>query len=122
MTPTLAQFRYMLQNTVCLTDVSAKDQGMTEQQLEAPVIWMTDKDNSWGCPTTLTMTTEESEEYNSLAGDITTYAQENFLRYIIGDAPISELDSFINTCKEMGLEKCLEIKQASLDRYYERQS
>lgn len=26
MTATLAQFRYMLQNTVCLTDVSAKNQ------------------------------------------------------------------------------------------------
>lgn len=122
MTATLAQFRYMLQNTVCLTDVSAKDQGMTEQQLEAPVIWMTNKDNSWGCPSTLTMTTDESEEYNSMAGDITTYAQENFLRYIIGDAPIDDLDSFVETCKEMGLEQCLEIKQASLDRYYERQA
>ncbi len=65
---------------------------------------------------------EEAEEYNAMAGDITTYAQENFLRYIIGDAPISELDSFINTCKEMGLEDCLNIKQASLDRYYERQA
>lgn len=120
MTATLAQFRYMLQNTVCLTDVSAKDQGMTQQQLEAPVIWMTDKDNTWGLPSTLTMTTDEADEYNSMAGDITTYAQENFLRYIIGDAPISELDNFIETCKTMGLERCLEIKQASLDRYYER--
>lgn len=120
MTATLAQFRYMLQNTVCLTDVSAKDQGMTEQQLEAPNIWMTDKDNSWGCPSTLTMTTDEAEEYNSMAGDITTYAQESFLRYIIGDLPVSELDSFIETCKEMGLEQCIEIKQASLDRYYQR--
>lgn len=122
MTPTLAQFRYMLQNTVCLTDVSAKDQGMTEQQLEAPKIWMTDKDNSWGCPSTLTMTTDEAEEYNSMSGDITTYAQENFLRYIIGDAPVSELDDFVENCKAMGLERCLEIKQASLDRYYERQA
>ena len=120
MTATLAQFRYMLQNTVCLTDVSAKDQGMTEQQLEAPVIWMTDKDNSRGLPSTLTMTTEEADEYNSMAGDIITYAQENFLRYIIGDVPVSELSTFVETCREMGLEKCLEIKQASLDRYYER--
>ena len=120
MTATLAQFRYMLQNTVCLTDVSAKNQGMTEQQLAAPDIWMTDKDNSWGCPTTLTMTTQEADEYNSKAGDITTYAQENFLRYIIGDAPISDLDSFIDTCISMGLEDCLALQQAALDRYYER--
>lgn len=120
MTATLAQFRYMLQNTVCLTDVSAKDQGMTQQQLEAPDIWMGDKDNSWGCPTTLTMTTDEADEYNSMAGDIITYGQENFLRYIIGDAPIEKLDDFINTCIDMGLEDCLTIKQASLDRYYER--
>lgn len=120
MTATLAQFRYMLQNTVCLTDVSAKDQGMTEQQLAAPSVWMTDKDNSWGCPTTLTMTTEEAEEYNSKAGDITTYGQENFLRFIIGDAPISELDSFVDTCISMGLEDCQAIQQAALDRYYQR--
>ena len=68
------------------------------------------------------MTTDESDEYNSMAGDITTYGQENFLKYIIGDAPISDLDSFIQTCKDMGIEKCLEIRQASLDRYYQRQA
>lgn len=93
---------------------------MTEQQLEAPEIWMTDKDNSWGCPTTLTMTTEEADEYNSKAGDITTYGQENFLRYIIGDAPIEDLDSFVDTCISMGLEDCQTIQQAALDRYYAR--
>ena len=122
MTATLAQFRYMLQNTVCLTDVSAKEQGLTQQQLEAADIWMTNKDNSWGLPSTLTMTTDESDEYNSMAGDITTYGQENFLKYITGDALISDLDSFIQTCKDMGIEKCLEIRQASLDRYYQRQA
>ena len=120
MTPTLAQFRYMLQNTVCLTDVSAKDQGMTEQQLEAPGIWMTDKDNSWGLPTTLTMTTDEADEYNSMAGDIITFGQENFLKYIIGDAPAENITDFVDTCKTMGLERCTEIKQKSLDRYYQR--
>ncbi len=120
MTATLAQFRYMLQNTVCLTSVAAKDQGMTEQQLEAPSIWMTNKDNSRGLPSTLTMTTDEAEEYNSMAGDIITYAQSNFLQYIIGEQPISALQTFVDDCKEMGLERCLEIKQASLDRYFER--
>ncbi len=120
MTATLAQFRYMLQNTVCLTDVSAKDQGMTEQQLEAPIIWMTDKDNSWGLPTTLTMTPEEADEYNSMAGDIITYGQEHFLKYIIGDEPIENIDDFVETCRSMGLGDCVAIRQASLDRYYER--
>lgn len=120
MTATLAQFRYMLQNTVCLTSIAAKNEGLTEQQLEAPEIWMTDKDNTWGLPTTLTMTTDEAEQYNSMAGDITTYGQENFLKFIIGDSPISELDAFVDTCINMGLEECQNIKQASLDRYYER--
>ena len=120
MTATLAQFRYMLQNTVCLTSVAAKHQGLNEQQLAAPEIWMTDKDNAWGVPTSLTMTTEESEEYNSMAGDIITFAQENFLRYITGEKPISELGDFVSTCEEMGLARCTEIQQAALDRYYQR--
>lgn len=120
MTATLAQFRYMLQNTVCLTSVAAKFQGLSELQLAAPETWMTDKDNSWGCPSSLTMTPDETEEYSSMAGDIITFAQENFLKYITGDAPIEDLQNFIDTCKDMGLERCQEIKQASLDRYYQR--
>lgn len=120
MTATLAQFRYMLQNTVCLTSVAAKVQGFTEQQLGAADIWMTNKDNDWGVPDTLTMTPEEADEYNSIAGDITTYCQTEFLKYIIGDNPIDGLDDFVETCRSMGLEDCVTIKQASLDRYYER--
>ena len=121
MTATLAQFRYMLQNTVCLTDVSAKDQGMTEQQLAAPDIWMADKDNSWGYPTTLTMTTQEADDCTT-PRPVTSppMLRRTSCGYIIGDAPISDLDSFVDTCVSMGLEDCLAIQQAALDRYYER--
>lgn len=120
MTATLAQFRYMLQNTVCLTSVSAKHQGFTQQQLDALDIWLENKDNAYGLPDTLTMTPDEADEYNTMASDITTYAQESFLKFIVGDADIAQLGDFLDTCKTMGIEDCLTIKQASLDRYYQR--
>ena len=120
MTATLAQFRYMLQNTVCLTSVAAKHAGFTDQQMEALDIWMANKDNAYGIPDTLTMTTEEADEFNTAASDIMTYAQENFLKYIVGDNDIASLDTFVQDCVDMGLEDCVEIQQASLDRYNQR--
>jgi putative aldouronate transport system substrate-binding protein len=117
MTATLAQFRYMLQNTVCLTQVSAKFQGFTDQQMEAMDIWMTNKDNDYGLPDTLTMTTEESDAYNNTASDITTYGQEHFLKFIVGDESIDDLQSFVNQCVSMGLEDLVAIQQQALDRY-----
>ena len=120
MTATLAQFRYMLQNTVCLTSVAAKFEGYTQKQMDALSIWMSNKDNAWGIPDTLTMTPDEADEYNTYASDIMTYCQTEFLKYIIGDNNIDDLPNFVQACVDMGLENCVDIKQASLDRYYLR--
>lgn len=120
MTATLAQFRYMLQNTVCLTSVAAQQQGLNDEQLAMADIWMTDKDNSSALPSSLTMTTEETDLYNSVASDIITYCQENFLKFITGDKPLSELDDFVSTIESMGIYDAMEMQQAALDRYYQR--
>lgn len=120
MTATLAQYRYMLQNTVCLTSVEAQQQGLTEMQLEAANIWMTDKDGEWNIPTSLTLTVEESDIYNRVIGDVTTYCQENFLKFITGDRPLNELDSFVQEIKNMGVDQAMEVYQNALSRYYAR--
>jgi putative aldouronate transport system substrate-binding protein len=78
---------------------------------------MTNKDNDYGLPDTLTMTTEESDAYNNTASDITTYGQENFLKFIVGDNSIDDLQGFVDQCVSMGLEDLVAIQQQALDRY-----
>ena len=117
MTTTLAQWRYLLQNTVCLTSVAAANQGATEYELEAPSIWMTNKDNAWSIPSGVALTTEESEEYNSIASDIETYVSTTVLEFITGTRSLDEYDAFVETVENMGLQDCIDIYQAALDRY-----
>ena len=72
-------------------------------------------------PTRVAFTTAESEEYANTIGDIETVADERIARFIIGEYNFEEdWEDFISTIKGMGLERCIELKQAALDRYYQR--
>ncbi|MDO5424579.1 MAG: extracellular solute-binding protein [Eubacteriales bacterium] len=66
------------------------------------------------------MTVEENAEYSNLFADIDTYISENALSFITGAKSLDEFDSFIETVKGMGLPRCVELKQAALDRYNAR--
>lgn len=120
MTTTLAQWRYLLQNTVCLTSVDSQSQGLTEYELNVPNIWLTNKDNDWGIPSAVSLTTEEQESFNSIASDIETYISTTYLEFITGARSLDEYDSFLETINSMGLQQCIDIYQGALDRYYSK--
>lgn len=120
MPSSIAKFVYLLQNAPAMSDETTKDQGLNAEQLEASVVWQTNKDNAYNYPDTITLTTEEQEAYNSKLSDIQTYAAENVTKFITGEQPLSELDDFITTVEDMGLNECVEIQQAGLERYYSR--
>lgn len=120
MTATLAQFRYMLQNTVCLTSVAAQQQGLNEQQLEAVDIWMTDKDGAYSIPVAVTLTQSEAEELANITSDISTYCQENFLKFLTNERPVSEISDFVQDIENMDIARAIAINQTALDRYYSR--
>lgn len=77
-------------------------------------------DDDWVYPENASMTMEEGNEYATIWGDISTLVQENIVSFIIGARPMSEFDAFIDQLKGMNIERCIEIKQASLDRYFDR--
>lgn len=121
MTTTQAQWRYMLQNTVCLTSVDSQRQGQTEYEISTQEIWMTNKDDEWSIPDAVALTTEESEEYNAIASDILTYISTRFLQFVTGAASIEdEYDAFVDELYSMGIEDCISIYQDALDRYYSK--
>jgi len=67
-----------------------------------------------------TPTQDESEEIVSLQSDINTYSSEMVLKFIKGDEPLANYDSFLDELKKMGAERYLEILQAAVLRYEER--
>ena len=71
-------------------------------------------------PTRLTMTSEEGTEYASLYTDIETYVQESNVKFIMGQMSLDDYDSYRETLKQMQIERCIELQQAALDRYYNR--
>ncbi len=68
----------------------------------------------------VTMTTEESDAFYAKYTDIGTYAQTELLRFVVGENSMEQWDTFVDTCKEMGIDECTEIYQTAYDRYLER--
>ena len=94
--------------------------GMADWAVDALSTWMENKDDAYDIPVTATFTSEESERYNELMGEISTHYNETVLRFITGDKPLEEYDAFVQELKEMGVEECIELKQSMLDRYNAR--
>ena len=68
----------------------------------------------------VTMTTEESDEFYAKYTDIGTYAQTELLRFVVGEDSMDQWDNFVETCKSMGIDQCVEIYQTAYDRYASR--
>ena len=77
-------------------------------------------DNSGMMPKTLSMTAEEGTEFNTIMSDVSTYVQEMVPKFIMGVESLDNFDAFVQQIYDMGIEKAIKIKQASLDRYFER--
>ncbi len=68
----------------------------------------------------LSMTSEETDEFNTIMMDVNTYVNENKLLFIYGSLSLDTFDDFTETIKGMGIEKAIEIQQAAYDRYINR--
>lgn len=84
-------------------------------------VWSESADCDWMMPAGVTLTTAEGEAYSATYGDIQTTMQEYILKFIVGEKDIdTEWDSYVETLYGMGLQDCIDIKQAALDRYNAR--
>lgn len=91
---------------------------VTKKQREAADKWM-DSDVSRTMPL-ITPTPDEARRIASIENDILTYVREMAVRFVIGDAPLSEFDNYTQQLKRMGIEEVLGLKQTALDRYNAR--
>ncbi len=90
-----------------------------EVQQKSLEIWATPDAKIKSMPP-VSMTADETDEYNSIMMDINTYVNENKLKFIYGTQSLDTFDDFVNTIKKMGIERAIEIQQAAYDRYMKR--
>jgi putative aldouronate transport system substrate-binding protein len=64
-----------------------------------------------------TLTTEESSLIASKETEITTYKDEMFIKFIMGQEPLDNFEKYTAQVKKMGIEDVLKMKQTQHDRY-----
>ena len=95
---------------------------ISEKALSALEIWDADwdRENSYSLPS-VTLTDDESREYTSTYNDISTLVNEFSAGVIVGNKNLdAEWDGFQQQLISMGIEKCIQIQQTAVDRYYAR--
>jgi putative aldouronate transport system substrate-binding protein len=65
----------------------------------------------------LTLNSSESSEYAKIMNDVDTTISENFVKFIIGTRPLSDVPKLVKQCKDMGIEKAMGMYQSAYDRY-----
>jgi putative aldouronate transport system substrate-binding protein len=87
-----------------------------DEQLEAVDVFADLTDGAYNLPSYVSLTLEETAEYNGYATDLDTYTEGMILKFIMGDEPLSNYDAFLETCMSMGLDRMTELYQGAYDR------
>lgn len=118
---TLCMNRYVLFVGSFLNDNTRTQVNYTPKQSECVATWSeSEGDGAYVYPMNVSLTTEESDAFNSAYNDIATYVASETLGFITGTVPLSEFDSFRDTIKSMGIQDLIDIYQDALDRYNAR--
>ena len=90
-----------------------------EVELSAFDIWNSNGTDECSLPT-LTLTTDENAEYANIATTVYTYATEQILKWMIGEAELTNesWDAYVQQCESMDLARCVEIYQDVYNRMY----
>jgi putative aldouronate transport system substrate-binding protein len=116
----LALTKYTTFSLVGVEDPYRMYAEFTDDQWEAGEIWSM-ADDLYAMPSGVNMTTEETEVFSAKYSDIATYVSETTLKVIMGEKDIDAIwDEYVGNIQSMGIQDCLDVQQAALDRYYEK--
>ena len=89
-------------------------------QFQCDPVWSENTDTAYQMPCAISMTADETTEYQRIYGDIQTLIEENLTKFAVGDRSMDEWDSFVQEIKNLGIDDCIAIKQDAVDRFYTR--
>lgn len=114
----VAKAMFVLPDEVAYITINTAISTYTEAQRDAfAVINSGNSDSEYVYPSGATMMIGEDERFRALFGDIGTYIQENVIKFVKGDRPLSEYDDFKAQLKDIGIDECISLYQAAYDRY-----
>ena len=89
------------------------------QQQNALTKWL-DTDAANHMLPILYYSSEDSTKLANIINTISTYQDEQMIKFIMGTLPISEFDNYVREIKNMGIDDALEIYQTALDSYNDK--
>lgn len=117
------QMRYYCAYSTCsnLFYWESQKVGQADEVLYAYSIWDKYYEDEYTMPN-LSLTAEESETYSGHYGDISTYASEMVLKFILGIEPLNEetYAAYVKRVENMGIQDCVDVYQSAYDRYLAR--
>jgi len=87
-----------------------------QQQLQAMDVWSASDADKYKIVNG-SIPAQYADEYASLITDITTYINESRAQFISGALPISQFDAYIANLRSMGMDRMMQILQASYEIY-----
>lgn len=116
-TTALSQYTYAYDAGPTIQDLRYMEQyAARPEQKDAWEKWsITDMDKHLA--PNLPVLPEEVNEYANLDNAVGTYLTEMTLKLIMGVEPLEKFDEMIRECKSRGLDRLIEMKQASYDRF-----
>lgn len=90
----------------------------TDIQYQAMEVWNR-ADYDYVIPP-VSLTPEESTSSASIMNEIYTYVNQMVLKFIVGNEPMENYDSFVEQIKKMNIDEAIKIYQNALDRYNKR--
>lgn len=94
----------------------------SQQAADAVYLWIDNTEAPSHVLPSLVKTEAETDIYSTKMTPISTYINEEVVKFLVGDRDFSEFDAFIAKIKEMGIEDVLAVQQAAYDRYLARTS
>lgn len=107
-------------NTPYYKNTSNLNSAYVAYELEARELWASNQDGTYVIPSAVAFNAEEAEAYGLHYTDIETYADENILKFIVGDRPLDEWDAYIESFDSLGLSICIDAYQSAYDRFISR--
>lgn len=77
-------------------------------------------DTSLLLPAGITFTQEENTRLAEINSEMANYSTPIINKFITGEEPLSNFDTFVETLKKLGIEESIKINQAAYDRYKAR--
>lgn len=95
----------------------------TKESIEANNLWFYPNEDvamKWKLPPGITLTAEESSEYDFYQSSIATFIAETAAKLVTGQMTAEEFPAYQAQLEEMGLQKLLDIRQAAYERFLAR--